>query len=64
MSYLHWLLGTSAMFLLLESLFPWRIDQRVLRRGWLRDLGCLALNGDFFSLLTGGLTGAVAASSA
>jgi sterol desaturase/sphingolipid hydroxylase (fatty acid hydroxylase superfamily) len=60
MSYLHWLLGTSAMFLLLEWLSPWRKEQRVPRRGWLRDLGFLALNGHFFSLLTAGLTGAVA----
>ncbi len=60
MSYLHWLLGISAAFLLLERLFPWRRGQAVLRPGWLRDLGFLALNGHFFSLATAALTGAAA----
>ena len=59
-SYLHWLLALSALFVLLERLFPWRKGQRSLRAGWLRDLGFLALNGHFFSLLTAGVSGAVA----
>jgi sterol desaturase/sphingolipid hydroxylase (fatty acid hydroxylase superfamily) len=60
MSYVHWLLATSAAFVLLERLFPWRGGQRLLRRGWLRDVGFVALNGHFFSLLTAAATGAVA----
>jgi sterol desaturase/sphingolipid hydroxylase (fatty acid hydroxylase superfamily) len=60
MSYVHWLLAISGAFVLLERLFPWREDQRLLRRGWLRDVGFVALNGHFFSLLTAGATGAVA----
>jgi len=60
MSYLHWLLGISAVFVVLERLFPWRKEQRVLRPGGLRDLGFLALNGHFFSLWTAALTGAAA----
>jgi sterol desaturase/sphingolipid hydroxylase (fatty acid hydroxylase superfamily) len=60
MSYLHWLLGTSAAFVLLERLFPWRKGQPALRPGWLRDLGFLALNGHVFSVVTAGITGAAA----
>jgi hypothetical protein len=45
MSYLQWLLGTSAAFVLLERMLPWRRDQPALRPGWLRDLGFVALNG-------------------
>jgi len=59
-SYLHWLLGISAAFVLLERLFPWRKGQAVLRSGWLRDVAFLALNGHFFSLVTAALTGAAA----
>jgi sterol desaturase/sphingolipid hydroxylase (fatty acid hydroxylase superfamily) len=60
MSYLHWLLGTSAAFILLERLFPWREEQRALRTGFMRDVGFVALNGHLFSLFTAGLTGAAA----
>jgi sterol desaturase/sphingolipid hydroxylase (fatty acid hydroxylase superfamily) len=59
-SYLHWLIATSAAFVLLEWFVPWRRDQRLPRRGLLRDLGFLALNGHFFALLTAGIVGAVA----
>ena len=64
MSYLHWLLGISAGFVLLERWFPWRKGQSAVREGWLRDLGFLTLSGHFFSLLTAGITGAVAAAAA
>ena len=60
MSYLHWLLGISAAFIVIERLFPWRRRQPALRRGWLRDVGFLALNGHFFSVGTAALTGAIA----
>lgn len=62
-SYLHWLLATSIVFLMLERWFPWRKAQRRPRSGWLRDLGFLALNGHVFSLVTAGVTGAVAAAA-
>jgi len=60
MSYWHWLVVISLAFILLERLFPWREGQRVLRRGWLRDVAFLGLNGHFFSLWTAALTGAAA----
>lgn len=60
MSYLYWLLGISALFVLLERLFPWRERQSFLRPGLLRDLGFLAINGHLFSLITATLSGATA----
>jgi sterol desaturase/sphingolipid hydroxylase (fatty acid hydroxylase superfamily) len=60
MSYLHWLLAISLAFVVLERLFPWRKGQALPRPGFVRDLGFLALNGHFFSLLTAPMSGAVA----
>lgn len=60
MSYLPWLVAVSLAFIILETRFPWREGQRLLRRGWLRDVAFLALNGHFFSLGTAPLTGALA----
>lgn len=60
MSYLHWLIAVSVAFVVLERLFPWRKGQPLLRRGWIRDLGFLALNGRFFSPLIAALNGAAA----
>src|SRR5687768_11226824 len=60
MRYWPWLVAISFAFLVIERLSPWRRDQPLLRRGWLRDLGFLALNGHFFSLWSGALNGAVA----
>ncbi len=60
MRFSYWLIGISIGFVILERLFPWRKAQRLFRPGWLRDVGFLALNGHFFSLLTAGLTGWVA----
>ncbi len=60
MSYLYWLLAISCAFVLLERLYPWRKRQAMLRAGWLRDVGFLALNGHFFSLWSAALTGAAA----
>jgi sterol desaturase/sphingolipid hydroxylase (fatty acid hydroxylase superfamily) len=59
MSYLHWLVGISLLFVLLERLFPWR-KQALLRSGWARDVGFLALNGHFFGLWTAAAFGWVA----
>jgi sterol desaturase/sphingolipid hydroxylase (fatty acid hydroxylase superfamily) len=60
-SYLHWLVAISLVFVLLERLFPWRKGQALLRPGWARDLGFLAVNGHLFSLLTAGVNGWLAA---
>jgi sterol desaturase/sphingolipid hydroxylase (fatty acid hydroxylase superfamily) len=57
MSYLHWLALISVLFVVLERLFPWRRGQALLRPGWLRDLGFLALNGHFFAVWTAGING-------
>jgi sterol desaturase/sphingolipid hydroxylase (fatty acid hydroxylase superfamily) len=62
-SYLNWLIGISVLFVVLERLFPWRKGQALLRPGWARDLGFLALNGHVFALLTAGLIGGVAAAA-
>jgi sterol desaturase/sphingolipid hydroxylase (fatty acid hydroxylase superfamily) len=60
MRYWPWLVAISFAFLVLETLFPWRKGQALLRRGSLRDVGFVAFNGHFFSLWTGGLNGALA----
>jgi sterol desaturase/sphingolipid hydroxylase (fatty acid hydroxylase superfamily) len=60
MSYLYWLLAISLGFVVLERLFPWRRGQRLLRAGWLRDLGFLAVNGHLFSVATAAWSGALA----
>jgi len=56
-SYLHWLIGISLLFVVLERLFPWRKGQALLRPGWVRDIGFLLLNGHVFALLTAGANG-------
>jgi sterol desaturase/sphingolipid hydroxylase (fatty acid hydroxylase superfamily) len=60
LSYPYWLVAISLLFVALERLFPWRQGQALLRPGWIRDLGFLAINGHFFSLLVAGLNGWVA----
>ncbi len=60
-SYVHWLVAISLAFVLLERLFPWRTGQPLLRPGFSRDLGFLALNGHAFALLTAGVNGWLAA---
>jgi sterol desaturase/sphingolipid hydroxylase (fatty acid hydroxylase superfamily) len=60
MSYPPWLFGISCAFVFLERLLPWRKGQSMLRAGWLRDLGFLALNGHLFTLWTAALTSGVA----
>lgn len=57
MNYLHWLIGISVLFVALERVFPWRRGQALLRPGWLRDLGFLALNGHFLGLWLAPLNG-------
>lgn len=60
MAYWPWLIATSLVFVVLERLSPWRRGQALLRPGWLRDLGFLALNGHLFSLWTGAWNAALA----
>jgi len=60
MIYVYWLLAISCAFVVVERLFPWRKHQPILRAGWLRDIGFLALNGHFYSVWSGALTGAAA----
>ncbi len=61
MSYLHWLIAISLAFVLLERLVPWRKGQPLVRPGFVRDLGFLALNGHVLSLLSAGVNGWLAA---
>jgi sterol desaturase/sphingolipid hydroxylase (fatty acid hydroxylase superfamily) len=63
MAYWPWLLAISAAFVAAERIMPWRREQVLLHRGWLRDLGFLALNGHFFSLWTGTVNGLFAAAA-
>lgn len=51
--YYFWLVLVSLACLLLERLRPWRREQRVLRKGIAQDIGWLAFNGHYFSLLFG-----------
>ncbi|HKY31214.1 MAG TPA: sterol desaturase family protein [Candidatus Polarisedimenticolia bacterium] len=60
-SYIHWLTGVSLVFVLLERLFPWRAEQPLLRPGWRRDFGFIALNGHLFPVWTAALNGGAAA---
>jgi sterol desaturase/sphingolipid hydroxylase (fatty acid hydroxylase superfamily) len=57
MTYLPWLVLISLLFVVLERLFAWRRDQPLLRPGWLRDLGFLALNGHVFAFFMAGANG-------
>jgi sterol desaturase/sphingolipid hydroxylase (fatty acid hydroxylase superfamily) len=63
MTYLHWLVGTSIAFVLLERLCAWRRNQRALRPGLARDVALLALNGHFFSVWTAAAAGVSAATA-
>jgi sterol desaturase/sphingolipid hydroxylase (fatty acid hydroxylase superfamily) len=59
--YLAWLLGISAAFVLLERLFPERAAQPFLRPQLGNDLFYLVFNGHVWALLTGAISGALAA---
>jgi sterol desaturase/sphingolipid hydroxylase (fatty acid hydroxylase superfamily) len=56
LSYSQWLVVISLAFVALERVLPWR-RQALLRPGWARDLGFLAVNGHLFSLATAALNG-------
>lgn len=51
MQYWWFLTSISLLFVLLERMWPWRANQRVLRRGLLKDLFYLIFNGHFLGLL-------------
>lgn len=61
MDYLAWLLGISAAFVLLERLVPERPSQPFLRPQLGNDLFYLVFNGHVWALLTGAISGALAA---
>ena len=61
MNYVYWLIASSVLFLILERVAPMRPAQPLARQGLLRDLGFLAINGHFYSLLTASVSGAMAA---
>ena len=60
MVFLYWLIATSALFELLERLLPRERAAPLLRPGWLRDVGFLALNGHLVSVWTAAISGATA----
>lgn len=59
MTYLAWLALISLAFVVAERLAP-RRDQALLRPGWIRDLGFLAVNGHLYSAWTGALNASMA----
>jgi sterol desaturase/sphingolipid hydroxylase (fatty acid hydroxylase superfamily) len=59
-SYWQWLVLVSLAFVALERVIPWRRGQPLLRPGWMRDVGFLAVNGHLFALLAAPLNAWVA----
>ncbi|MCA8954865.1 MAG: sterol desaturase family protein [Planctomycetes bacterium] len=58
LEYWQYLILVSVAFAIWEKLQPWHRPHRLLRRGWLRDLGFLAFNGHVFkAMLVGGYLG-------
>ena len=51
--YWHYLAVVSLFFVVLERLAPWHRPHATLRRGWLRDLCFLAVNGHLFTFFAG-----------
>ena len=49
--YFFWLLAVSAMCLILERLWPWRKQQKMVRRQFLQDLVWLFFNGHYAGIL-------------
>jgi len=64
MAYWKWLALISLGFVVAERMRPWRKAQPLLRPGWARDLGFLAINGHFFSTLAAPLSAWVALQAA
>jgi sterol desaturase/sphingolipid hydroxylase (fatty acid hydroxylase superfamily) len=62
-TYWHWLLGASLLFVVLERLLPARPAQPFLRRQLANDLFYIVFNGHLYALLVGGLTAALAVST-
>jgi len=51
--YWHWLIVVSLVFVIAEKASPWHHPHQTFRRGWLRDVLFLALNGHVLQLLLG-----------
>ncbi len=49
--YFFWLLVVSAFCLILERLWPWRKEQRLVRRQFAQDLFWLFFNGQYVGIL-------------
>jgi sterol desaturase/sphingolipid hydroxylase (fatty acid hydroxylase superfamily) len=50
--YFFWLLLVSALCVILERLWPWRREQKLLRRQFVQDLFWLFFNGQYAGILT------------
>lgn len=55
MDYFQWLIVASGTFFVLERLKPARTEQRAFRPQFANDLGYLAINGHFYSVLSAGI---------
>ena len=58
-NYWFWLIIVSFVVFLLERIWTWRKEQKVLRRGILQDLFWLVFNGHFLGLLLAIITGQI-----
>lgn len=57
LQYYFWLIAVSLFCFLLERLWPWRREQRALRRGIWQDLFWLVFNGHYLGVLLAMVTG-------
>ncbi|MDE0260614.1 MAG: sterol desaturase family protein [Gammaproteobacteria bacterium] len=57
LQYYFWLIAVSLFCFLLERLWPWRKEQRALRRGIWQDLFWLVFNGHYLGVLLAMVTG-------
>ena len=57
LQYYFWLIAVSLFCFLLERLWPWRREQRTLRRGIWQDLFWLVFNGHYLGVLLAMVTG-------
>ena len=57
LQYYFWLIAVSLFCFLLERLWPWRKEQRTLRRGIWQDLFWLVFNGHYLGVLLAMVTG-------
>ena len=55
--YYFWLVGVSLFVFVIERLFTWRKDQKILRKGIGQDLFWLIFNGHYLGLALAMVTG-------